>query len=227
MSKHLSKCRTIIESIYGVKAREQFLFEFIDVWSFLHSDRYPVDGKNIDQEFMSKAAKLSDELSLILQHGLEHDALGILLSEYSQLADSKLAFYPTPVDVSNLCSSLIGLSSDINNEIQVYEPCCGTGGLTFSTLISIAMENSTSENPLGHVRLSVEDINPTVVKAFFLQVNFLLSYLSNLVQKGVIPKSISIRCVDVLTRESKGIEYYMEGSDQKVESDEFTNNTKH
>lgn len=226
MSKHLSKCRTIIESIYGVKAREQFLFDFIDVWSFLHSDRYPVDGKDIEQEFMSKAAKLSDELSLILQHGLEHDALGMLLSEYSQLSDSKLAFYPTPVDVSKLCSSLIGSSSGVN-EIKVYEPCCGTGGLTFSALINIAMENSTNENPLGHITLSVEDINPTVVKAFFLQVNFLLSYLSNLLQKGVIPKNISIRCVDVFTRESKGIEYYMEGSDQKVESDKFSNKTKH
>lgn len=226
MSKHLSKCRSIIESFYGINTREQFLIDFIDVWSFLHSDRYPANREGFNREFMEKAGKLSDELGLVLLHGLEHDALGILLSEYSQLSNSKYAFYPTPVEVSKLCSDLIGLRTGVR-EVEIYEPCCGTGGHIFSTLIDIASENSESKNPLGHVSVKVEDINPTVVKGFFLQINFLLSYLSNVHQKGVIPKSISIQCVDVLTREGKGVEYYMQGEEQHVDLEKIFNKTVH
>ncbi|PMO89909.1 hypothetical protein BCT01_01095 [Vibrio tasmaniensis] len=190
---------------------EPFLVQFVDHWAYLHSDLYPVPQGLITDEFKEASIMLSHQLAVLMITGEEHDPLALLFSEFCKGTSSQYAFFPTTSDVSKLVCSLMMSDINVDGEMDtIYEPCVGTGGLTFQKIIAVTERRSHWKNPLGSLKVIVEDVHPTAVKSFFIQVIFLLKFLSNRFSKNVYPDSIRISSVNVLTGEAKKINFQMD-----------------
>lgn len=213
---NLNGARKLIESMRYEMGCDEFLSLAIEFWAYLQSSgMYEPDLSRASVNFHKTASLLTHELSTVLLSGF-HDPLGVLLSEYMTSSKSHLGFCPTSQDVANLLSQLIGSNVNQSSTSQFYEPCCGTGSITFSSLANLIQENSDNHNPLSNVDIHVEDISPLAVKAFFVQLQYFLSFASKSLGRSVYPKSVNIECRDVLSREFKGIRYQLISPDESL-----------
>jgi hypothetical protein len=83
---------------------------------------------------------------------------------------------------------------------KYYEPCCGTCGLTIAWLESRIKHDSTAS--FEDIEIHLEDIDPLMVKAAFLQLIFYFE------SRKTWPKKLSIAAVDVISRRASGVRYF-------------------
>lgn len=188
---------------------------FIAHWAHLHSGLYPVDHSTIESnEFNDVAMPLSHELSRLMLQG-ESDVLAIILSEFCKGDSKHQGYYPTPPEIGKLISGLLNAKESKRDTVTLYEPCCGSAGLVMEKIEHIYYQNLDADYPLGHVRLTVEDISATQCHAFFIQLLHKLQYLQSTGGKSSQIASVHIQQIDVITRRQGRVNYQLSGAQAK------------
>lgn len=190
---HLNNAIKIVEGFRYVMGVNRFIEYTINCWSFHQSGVFPpVLGDDWSEEANQGAISVSMELSAAMMIDPVSDVLGWFLSETGYY-NTTASFYPTPPEVAKLVSSLLGNSSDTRSgKYDHYECCVGTGILTLSYLDDL-LEREGAEF-LKKVKLTMEDMNPLIVKCCLLQ---LLHYLD---ARSVQINSFRLETIDSLTR---------------------------
>lgn len=184
----------LVESTRYSLGTSSFLDAFIDDWAYQQSKLYP-PRSNVLGDLRPISMKLSYVMSEAIREHPFSDAFGVLLSSFG-FHKQGTNFYPTPPEVSRL----ISLISCSGMPKSYYEPCSGTG---INALIWIDnFIEKHGADALKDVTITLEDIDPLMVKSSFIQ---LINYFDVI---NVSPKSLSIECIDVLSRKPKNILYY-------------------
>ena len=206
---NFAKATSIVERLrYRVHPR-QFITEMLDHWAYHQTGIYP-PPRPFDSDIESEAQQLTHELAALMRLHPTQDVLGKFLSIFSfNLKGTD--FYPTPPEMAELLSRLIGASLPQPQQ-SFYEPCCGTGINTIVWLDNYAKTHGPSEISALHIAL--EDIDPLMVKACVLQ---LLFYFES---TGFSPASLSVVTVDVLSRKHFGVTYQF-SSPQKQQLSQY------
>ena len=196
---------------------------FIDDWAYKHTGLYPPSNKITQEpEFLEPAVKLSAIFQSLLMAGGE-DPLGVFLSEFDKSGVKHNAFFPTASCVSDLMSQILMDGDTGRGANDLYEPCCGTGSITLKKLENIYHQNIDLDFPLGDVKLYAEDINPTALKAFLIQLLFKLQYLQEVGGKPSIMKDVKLVLGNTLTQKNMKLFYHL--TDPRLELSEQAEET--
>lgn len=183
---------------------------FIKYWAHLHSGLYaPADEMINESKFTEVAMPLTHLLQQLMMHG-ETDPLARLLTEFCQGDSKHLAFFPTPSEVSHLIHALTNGGRDIPVANRIYEPACGTAGISLESIEKLYFDNHNLDRPLGQISLVVEDIAETAIHSYFIQLLHKLQYLERVGQKSSVLKSVTISQVDVISRKAGSVHYVLE-----------------
>lgn len=208
-SQNIKKANNLIEQWRYKFGTNEALKHFISKWAFMQSGLYePNQIIDSNDNFDCVASELSWILSDLMHKGVS-DPLAILLSEHCKESVKSLSYYPTPEGVGRLIAELT--KPDNEASLSLYEPCCGSAGITLEQLEVIAFQRSHLGNPLEGVTITAEDISEVAVKAFFIQIVHKLQYLNKALNKIATPDRIIISQIDVLSRKKGGVFYHLEG----------------
>lgn len=208
----LKEASSLIELWRYKTGTSEALKHFVCTWAFMQSGLYkPKQAIVSKDDFDSAGAELSWILSELMLAGLS-DPLAILLSEHCKDTVKSQSYYPTPEPIGALISALTTDTDENNGPVSLYEPCCGSAGITLEKLEALAFKRAHLENPLEGVTITAEDISEIAVKAFFIQIVHKLQYLTKTLKKKVTPDCIYIAQIDVLSRKKGSVIYHLEGN---------------
>ena len=106
---------------------------------------FPISSNVVnEQAYLDVAVPLSHVLNELMIVDGETDPLAVLLGEFGKSNNAFRAYYPTPVSVSTLISSLLGSECK-----TIYEPCAGTGSIIINKLEKLFLENIEKSSPLS------------------------------------------------------------------------------
>ncbi|KAB0589160.1 N-6 DNA methylase [Edwardsiella anguillarum] len=191
-----AKAISLIEQSRYRMGTNRFIEAFIDNWAYLQTRLYPPQ-EVIPDELNSVAIELSHTLSSTMKLYPTNDALGYILSMFG-LHHKGTSYFPTPPEVGLLLSQLVN-NRDGND---FYEPCCGSGINTIQWMENRIKESGTEA--IRHLSINLEDIDPLMIKSCLIQ---LLHYFES---RDVTPRSLSIVCINTISRQTKGVSYYAE-----------------
>jgi len=190
------------EARYKVGIME-FVTHFFDYWLFKQTGLYPpsyVPDDEINTLFMS----LSNHLAEGVREAVESDVLGQFLGE-CQFEKRGRNFYSTPESISKILSAITIGNGGQSEPMSYYEPCAGTGVNAINWFLEMQGKGYSVKN----LSMYLEDIDPVMVKACFMQ---LLFYFESIDEW---PRLISIQCIDSLTRRHHGLAYVGEGCERE------------
>lgn len=212
MTKTLKRrLRALVESMRYKMGTHQALDIFIHQQAYLISGVYPLDETREALLNRVDTAEVFAEISHVIhQLGVKQgitDPIGELLSEFSSLAKDT-NYFPTPKEIGRLMFALtLGDFTDISTPITLYEPCAGTGAITLEVLEDIVNAHPQVDNPLQHVSIHVEELNPLMCKVYFIQLMMKLNYLEHIHGRRVTPCQVYIQQIDVISRREGAVSY--------------------
>lgn len=179
---------------------------FIQHWAYCLTKQFPPKSTlSSNERYLKDCGKLTDVLTYVMLNG-EHDPIGQLMSRYLVANVKDNQFFPTQRAVGQLVD-LLTTGDDTSGPITLYEPACGSGAMIFESLDRIYFNNIHADAPLGQVQFRVEDINPTAIFAFIIQLIHKFQYLQCKGKKSPHIQRAEIVCCNVLTREQSPIRY--------------------
>ena len=190
----ISKALSLIEQSRYRMGTSRFIEVFIDQWAYLQTGMYPAK-EEIPEELQSVAFELSHVLSSAIKCDPTSDVLGYILS-MSGFHKKGTNYFPTPPEVGRLISLIVGSQPSVD----FYEPCCGSGINTIHWMENLI--ESHGPEALREASIYLEDIDPLMAKCCMIQ---LLHYFES---RSTTPKTLSIVCIDTLSRRTKNIAYY-------------------
>lgn len=200
--KHQSQAMEIIERWRAPYGAQEAFSAFVYYWATAHTGLYHKESALYsDDKYMGDVSELANLLTEAMLSGYT-DPLGDLLLQLGINTHKKSPVEKQP-ESSELLGHLMGLE-----ENEVYEPFAGTGRLAMDQMLAYCQKYAEKNNPLGEKSFILEEVKPLNCAASVIQIFHKLEYLSKTLNKGIIPKELKIRNLDVLTRE-EGEHHYI------------------
>ncbi|USD59032.1 hypothetical protein J4N45_10870 [Vibrio sp. SCSIO 43140] len=214
MSKALeNQLKSLVESLRYKTGTHQALDLYIHQHAYLISGVYPLDESRLSLIERDDLAPTFAAMSKIIhelgvQKGIT-DPIGNLLCEFSSLAKDS-SYFPTPKELGRLMYALtLGDVTNISEPITLSEPCAGSGAISLEILEEIVNAHPEVDNPLEHVSIFVEELNPLLCKVYFIQLMMKLSHLELILGRRVAPSKVQIKQMDVISRQEGPVSYLL------------------
>lgn len=197
----VNKALSLIESTRYRMGVIEFCKAFIDNWAYQQTGLYP-PASEMPEEIRPIAVELSNVLSKAIKADPTGDILGIILSGCG-FDKRGTDYFPTPPELANLLAKLCGVDE---NNVSLYEPCCGSGSIAINWMENVL--ESKGKEALSAAEIFLEDIDPLMVKCSLLQILFYLE------ERGASLNTLSISTINVLSRKAMGVAYYATATTQ-------------